>query len=71
MRNAKGQYTSPKENQISSGMEEPLRLYLDSHEEQKIPVWFRYGKYIWNQTLFNDCLSDPIVLIVSVRKYRQ
>ena len=35
MRNAKGQYTSPEEKQISSGMEEFLGLYLDSLKEQK------------------------------------
>jgi len=35
MRNAKGQYTSPEENQISSEMEELLGLYLDSLKEQK------------------------------------
>jgi len=35
MRNAKGQYTSPEEKQISSGMEELLGLYLDSLKEQK------------------------------------
>jgi len=35
MRNAKGQYTSPEENQISTEMEELLGLYLDSLKEQK------------------------------------
>lgn len=35
MRNAKGQYTSPEENQISPEMEELLGLYLDSLKEQK------------------------------------
>ena len=35
MRNSKGQYASPRENQISPGMEELLGLYLDSLKEQK------------------------------------
>lgn len=35
MRDSKGQYTSPEENQISPEMEELLGLYLDSLKQQK------------------------------------